>query len=285
MKFFEPTTVDEAVRYLAADPDHRCLAGGATLVAMMNAQLVEPAGLVSLAKVDGLKGIARGGDGGLTIGAMTLHQTVADSALFEGGHALVRDAARLIGHPAIRNMGTMGGSISHADSAADYPAALVAAEAAIDIAGPKGRRTVPAGDFFVDYLQTALEPGELVTTIRLPPARKGAASAYQKFARVEGDFATVSAGVVLAMDGGKCKTVRIAIGACGPTPVRVPAAESALAGTALDDRALASSCEMLAAACDPVDDFRGSAEYRLMLVPVLVRRAVAAARKRLEARP
>jgi carbon-monoxide dehydrogenase medium subunit len=283
MKFFEPTTVDEAVRYLAADPDHRCLAGGATLVAMMNAQLVEPAGLVSLAKVDGLKGIARGGDGGLAIGAMTLHQTVADSPLFEGGHALVRDAARLIGHPAIRNMGTMGGSISHADSAADYPAALVAADATIEIAGPKGRRSVGAGDFFVDYLQTALEPGELVTAIRLPPAPKGTASAYQKFARVEGDFATVSAAVVLAMDGGKCKTIRIAVGACAPTPVRVAKAEAELVGGALDDRALAAACKTLAEACDPVDDFRGSGEYRRMLVPVLVRRAVAAARKRLEA--
>jgi carbon-monoxide dehydrogenase medium subunit len=282
MKFFEPTTVDEAVRFLAADPDNRCLAGGATLVAMMNADLVEPAGLVSLARVEGLKGIRRGADGGLAIGAMTLHQTVADSELFEGGHALVRDAARLIGHPAIRNMGTMGGSISHADSAADYPASLVAANAEIEIAGAGGRRTVPAGGFFVDYLTTALEPGELVTAIRLPPAARGAASAYRKFARVEGDFATVSAAVVLSMDGAKCKDIRIAIGACAPVPVRVPDAEAALRGTALDKRAIDSACEILARACDPVDDFRGSAEYRLMLVPVLVGRAIAAARARLE---
>jgi carbon-monoxide dehydrogenase medium subunit len=284
MKFFEPTTIDEAVRHLAADPDHRCLAGGATLVAMMNAQLVEPAGVVSLAKVEGLRGVTRAGDGGLTIGAMTLHQSVADSELFEGGHALVRDAARLIGHPAIRNMGTMGGSISHADSAADYPAALVAADAAIEIAGARGRRSVAAGDFFVDYLQTALEPGELVTAIRLPPAPAGSVSAYQKFARVEGDFATVSAAVVLVMDGAKCRSIRIAIGACAPTPVRVPEAEAALIGGGLDDRAIDAACTSLAEACDPVDDFRGSAEYRLMLVPVLVRRAVAAARQRLEKR-
>ncbi|MGE5147727.1 MAG: FAD binding domain-containing protein [Candidatus Eiseniibacteriota bacterium] len=282
MKFFEPTTVDEAVRYLAADPDYRCLAGGATLVAMMNAQLVEPTGLVSLAKVDGLKGIKRDADGSLTIGAMTLHQTVADSDAFEGGHAVVRDAARLIGHPAIRNMGTMGGSISHADAAADYPSALVAAGAEIEVASAKGRRSMPAGDFFVDYLETALEPGELVTAIKLPPAAKGAVSAYQKFARVEGDFATVSAAVVLSMDGGKCKDIRIAVGACAPVPVRVPDAEAALRGTALDDGAVASACEMLAGACDPVDDFRGSGEYRLMLVPVLVGRAIGAARARLE---
>jgi carbon-monoxide dehydrogenase medium subunit len=213
---------------------------------------------------------------------MTLHQTVADSELFEGGHALVRDAARLIGHPAIRNMGTMGGSISHADSAADYPPTLVAAGAEIEVAGAKGRRSVPAGDFFVDYLTTALEPGELVTAIKLPPAAKGAVSAYQKFARVEGDFATVSAAVVLSMDGARCKDIRIAVGACAPVPVRVSDAEAALRGTTLDKRAIDSACEILAGACDPVDDFRGSAEYRLMLVPVLVGRAVAAARARLE---
>jgi carbon-monoxide dehydrogenase medium subunit len=281
MKFYEPTTVDEAIRHLAADPDNRCLAGGATLVAMMNAQLVEPAGLVSLAKVADLKGISRASDGGITIGAMTLHQTVADSDLFTGGHAVVRDAARLIGHPAIRNMGTMGGSISHADAAADYPAALVAAGAEIEIAGAGGRRTLPAGEFFVDYLQTALEPGELVVAIRLPPAPAGTASAYQKFTRVEGDFATVSVAVVLAMDGRTCRDIRIAIGACAPVPVRVPAAEEALRGTALDEAALAGACETLAAACDPVDDFRGSGEYRLMLVPVLVARAISAARARL----
>ena len=285
MKFFEPTTIDEAVRHLAADADNRCLAGGATLVAMMNADLVEPAGLVSLAKVEGLKGVTRGADGAVTIGAMTLHQTVADSALFEGGHALVREAARLIGHPAIRNMGTMGGSISHADAAADYPAALVAAGAEIEVAGASGRRTVPAGDFFVDYLQTALEPGELVVAIKLPPAVRGAASAYQKFARVEGDFATVSAAVVLSMDGASCEDIRIAVGACGPVPIRVPEAETALRGTGLDQRAIAAASEILAGACDPVDDFRGSAEYRLMLVPVLVGRAVAAARARLERKP
>jgi len=281
MKFYEPTTVDEAVRHLAADPDNRCLAGGATLVAMMNAQLVEPAGLVSLAKVEGLKGITRGSDGAVTIGAMTEHQAVADSDLFEGGHALVRDAARLIGHPAIRNMGTMGGSISHADAAADYPAALVAAAADIEIAGPGGRRTLPARAFFVDYLQTALEPGELVVAIRLPPAPAGAVSAYRKFARVDGDFATVSAAVVLAMDGDSCRHIRLAIGACGPVPVTVEGAEQALIGTALGDRDIQTACDMLVAACDPVDDFRGSAEYRLKLVPVMVRRAIDAARARL----
>lgn len=278
MKFFTPTTIDEAIRDLSEDPGNRCLAGGATLVAMMNANLLEPAGLVSLAQIAELKGVARDGAGAVTIGAMTLHQIVADSPLFAGGHALVRDAARHIGHPAIRNMGTIGGSISHADAAADYPAALVAAGAEIEIAGPGGRRTLPAGEFFVDYLQTALEPGELVVAVRLAPAAAGSVSAYQKFARVDGDFATVSSAVVLAMAGGTCSDIRIAIGGCGPVPVRVAAAEERLRGSDLGEAALAEASAELQRACDPVDDFRGSGEYRLMLVPVMVRRAVAAAR-------
>ncbi len=278
MKFFEPTTVDEAIRHLSADAGHRCLAGGATLVAMMNAGLVEPTGLVSLAKIPEIRGIGRSADGSISIGAMTLHQSVADSDLFRGGHELVRDAARQIGHPAIRNMGTIGGSISHADSAADYPTALVAADAQIEIAGPNGQRTVSAASFFVDYLQTSLAPGELVIAVRLPPTQ--ATSAYLKFARVDGDFATVSVGVVLSLEGNRCGAARIAIGGCGPTPVRVPEAERRLIGTSLDESVLAKYCTEVEAACDPVDDFRGSAEYRLTLVPVMLRRTLGIALSR-----
>ena len=283
MRFFEPTTIEEAIRDLSVDPGHRCLAGGATLVAMLNAGLIEPTGLVSLANISEIRGITRSGDGKITIGAMTLHQTVADSNLFRGGHKLVRDAARKIGHPAIRNMGTIGGSISHADAAADYPVALVAADAAIEIAGPKGRRSLPANSFFVDYLETALTPGELVIGVTLPP-NPGAFSGYKKFARVDGDFATVSVAAVLAMDGRKCREARIAIGGCGPTPVRVPKAEHRLARTSLDEALIAAYCDEVVTACDPIDDFRGTAEYRLMLVPVMVRRALALALARAEDR-
>ena len=192
MRFHQPETVDDALKLLADDEDARCIAGGATLVAMMNADLIAPSALVSLRSIAELKAIDRGNDGSVRIGAMAKHKAVASFDSFDPGQAVVQEAAQVIGHPAIRNMGTIGGSISHADAAADYPAALAAADAAIEIAGANARREVGATDFFIDYLETALEPGEIVVGVRLP-ASADAASAYAKFARVEGDFATVSA--------------------------------------------------------------------------------------------
>ncbi len=274
MNFHEPATIEEAAALLAADEDARPLAGGATLVAMMNAELVEPTALVSLRRIAALDGIAKAADGTVTIGAMTSHHAVANTETLDGGQAIVRHAARVIGHPAIRNMGTIGGAIAHADPSADYPAALVAANATVEAFGPGGRRDIGAEDFFVDFLETSLAPGELVSAVRLPASPAGATSAYEKFARVDGDFATVSVAVVVAMDGGACSHIRVALGSAGPTPVRAEAADAALAGTALDDAAIAAAATILVAASDPLDDVRGSAEYRLMLIPELLKRAV-----------
>lgn len=279
MRFHQPETVDDALKLLADDEDARCIAGGATLVAMMNADLIAPSALVSLRSIDELKAIDRGNDGSVRIGAMAKHKAVASFDSFDPGQAVVQEAAQVIGHPAIRNMGTIGGSISHADAAADYPAALAAADAAIEIAGANARREVGATDFFVDYLETALEPGEIVVGVRLP-ASPDAASAYAKFARVEGDFATVSVAAVVAMDGATCRDIRLAVGACAAAPVRVAAAEDQLKGSGLTDDEIDQASAAIVEACDPVSDFRGSAEYRLALVPVMLRRAIAKAKQR-----
>lgn len=259
---------------LAADPDAKCLAGGATLVAMMNADLVEVSDLISLRDVAGLKGIARMSDGSIRIGAMTRHHDIAVSDAFSPCHVFVSEAASHIGHPAIRNMGTIGGSIAHADPAADFPTVLSAADAIMEIAGRAGNRELGSAVFFVDYLATALERDEIVTAIRLPSAPPDTVSVYEKFSRVEGDFATVSVALMLATDGGVCSTIRLALGACGPRPVRVAAAEQRLLGTRLDRDDIAAACGVLIPACEPLDDMRGSAEYRLSLIPVLVERAV-----------
>lgn len=274
MKYHEPATLAEAAALLAADEDARCLAGGATLVAMMNAELVEPSALVSLRRIAGLEGVSPADDGAVTIGAMTTHHALSRAESLDGGQAVVRHAAKVIAHPAIRNMGTIGGAIAHADPASDYPAALVAADAIIEAFSAGGTREIAADDFFVDFLETSLAPGELVSAVRLPASPAGAVSVYEKFARVEGDFATVSVAVVAVMDSGVCSTIRIALGGVGPAPVRVPSAEAALAGTALDGAPIASAAEILISACDPVDDVRGSAEYRLMLIPELLKRAI-----------
>lgn len=279
MNYHEPATLEEATALLAADEDARPLAGGATLVAMMNADLVEPTALVSLRRIAALADIAAAGDGTVTIGAMTTHHALANTEAFDSGQTIVRRAASVIGHPAIRNMGTIGGSIAHADPAADYPAVLVAAGATIEAFGPNGMRDIAAEAFFVDYLETSLEQGELVSAVRLPPSPRGATSFYEKFARVDGDFATLSVAVVAAMDGDTCSYIRVALGSAGPAPVHAEAADAALIGTTLGDEAVAVAAAILVEASDPLDDVRGSAEYRMMLVPELLKRAIAGAKE------
>jgi carbon-monoxide dehydrogenase medium subunit len=275
--FHLPTSIEEAAQLLAEDPEAKCLAGGATLVAMMNARLMQPSALVSLRQIKEMTGIARAADGSVRIGAMTRHRITAASSELRAGQEVVRQAASVIANPPVRNMGTMGGSIAFADPGADYPPALVAADAEIELLGTGGMRRIKAADFFTDWYQTALEPGELVTAIHLPAGEADAVGCYDKLARVEGDYATASAAIVLRMNGRECAGISIAIGACGPRPVRLPEAESKLVGGHLDDAALAGAGALLADAADPVDDVRASADYRRLVIPRLVRRAVRAA--------
>ena len=272
MDYAAPQTVEEAVRLLAEDEEARCLAGGQTLVAMMNLGIVAPSLLVSLKAIPNLKAIAAT-DAGLRIGAMATHAQLA-GAFLAGAQAIVSDTARQIAHPAIRNRGTIGGAVAHADPAADFPAALVAADATIEVVGPDGPRSIAADDFFLDYLTTAIEPSEMIAAIRLPPALEGSCGSYLKFGRVDGDYATVSVAVCLTMTEGVCTAARIALGSCGERPVRSAEAEAAIVGTALDRGALAAAGDALREVCQPEDDVRGSGAYRRAIVPGLVARAV-----------
>lgn len=272
--YHEPQALDAALRLLAENEGARCIAGGQTLVAMLNAGLVEPTALVSLARIPELATIARQSDGTLRIGATSTHEAVAGSDVVAREFSLIAETARAIAHPPIRSFGTIGGAVAHGDPNADYPAALVAAEAKIEIAGGQGRRTVAAADFFQDYLTTALEPGEIVTAVIVSAPPPGARGGYLKFARVEGDYATVSVAALVARQKDVCTHIAVALGAVGPRPVRDPAAEKKLIGRPITDAALAALGDALAAACDPVDDVRGSSAYRRGLVPKLVARAV-----------
>ena len=272
-----PRTVDEATAMLADDPEARPLAGGATLVAMMNARVIEPQALVNLSRIAELRGIRSEADGGVRIGAFTRHAETAVCGLLRGPAAVVRQAASKIANATIRNMGTIGGSISFADPGLDYPPALVAAGASVEIAGRSGRRRVAAADFFVDWYTTALAPGEIVTAVLLGAARVGGA-AYVKHARVAGDYATASAAVCIDAGG----PVRAVIGSCGPTPLRDDAAD-ALLSRDRGDAAIARAATLLEAHADPLDDVRGSAEYRRLLIPRLLQRAVRRAESDAEA--
>lgn len=283
MLFFRPARVAEAVALLGEHEEARCLAGGATLVAMMNAGLVTPGALVSLSGIPELAGITAGEEGGLRIGAMTRHNETAGSTLFHAGQRVVPAAAARIANQVVRNMGTMGGSISFADPAADYLPALVAAEATVKIAGPRGQRLVPIAEFVIDWYTTALEPGELVTAILVPPAPAGSIGLYEKLDRVAGDFAIASVALVLTLEDGVCRMARIAIGGCGPAPVRLAEAEAGLVGTTLTDAGIAAAGALLVAACDPVDDVRASAAYRRAVVPRLLARTIDRARRALAA--
>ena len=209
-----PKSLTEAIRILADDAEAKALAGGASLVAMLNARLVEPTALVSLSCIEELSRTERSTDGTLRIGAMTRHRDVAEMPALMGTHALLRQAAAAIANPTIRAMGTIGGSIALNDPGADYAPALFALSATVEIVSASQTRTVAAADYFIDWYTTALEPGELVTAIHLPPVAAGV-GLYHKLARVAGDFAIVSVAVVVQSD----EHVRAVIGGCGPRPL------------------------------------------------------------------
>jgi len=273
MKYVEPTSLSEALGFLAGDDEARCLAGGATLVAMLNADLVEPSTLIGLRRIDELAGITVTGDQ-LRIGAMTTHAQIAVDDRLTGNGAVVRDAARQIAHPAIRNMGTIGGAICHADPNADFPGALVAANAVLEAAGQSGTRQIPADEFFLDYLETSLEEDEILSAVMVPVEPAGAGARHLKFSRTHGDYATVSISLVLVMDAGACSYARVAVGSVGPTPLHLDEADAILTGSALSEDTVKQAGNKLMEAADPVDDVRGSAEYRRMIIPGLLQRAV-----------
>ncbi len=278
MKYHAPTSIDEAVAVLAAEPEARCLSGGQTLVAMMNAELLQPAALVSLRRIATLSGIRREADGSVAIGAMTTHAALAASDLLRGDHAILRLAAARIAHPPIRNAGTIGGALAHADPAGDIAAAVLAAGGTIETAGPKGGRKIAATEFFVDYLTSALLPGEIIVAVRLAPALAGAGAHYEKLVRVDGDYPIVSVAAAIALEHGICRQARLAAGAVAMTPLRFAAAENSLIGTRLAEADLRAASEAMAAAASPLDDIRASADYRLKILPHLARRAIEAAK-------
>lgn len=273
MKYIEPASLSEALEILSADDEARCLAGGATLVAMLNADLVEPSTLVGLRRIDELAGITATEDH-IRIGAMTTHAQIAGDDRLTGNATVIRDAARQIAHPAIRNMGTIGGAVCHADPNADFPGALVAADAVLEATGQAGRRQIPAGEFFLDYLETSLEEGEVLSAVLAPVEPADAGGRHLKFSRTHGDYATVSISLVLVENNGACGYARVAVGSAGPSPVHLDEVDAILTDSDLSKETVEQAGRKLVEAADPVDDVRGSAEYRRMIIPGLLQRAV-----------
>jgi aerobic carbon-monoxide dehydrogenase medium subunit len=258
-----PESLGEVVSLLVGDRDAKLLAGGASLVAMLNAHLVEPSALVSLARVRELRGIDIPADGASRIGAMTRHCEIAKSFALTGPRTLLRQAASSIANPTVRAMGTIGGSVALNDPGADYSPALVALSATMEIVGPSGARFIAATDYFLDWYTTALAPGEVVTAVHLPLAAAGS-GVYHKLARVAGDFAVVSVAIAAQADG----RIRAVIGACGPRPLSLAEADAEL-----ERGNVTLAGALLADAADPVDDSRASAAYRRRVIPRMLARA------------
>ena len=273
--FHRPETVAEALRLLSSE-DARPISGGATLVAMMNASLAEPSTLVSLARIAELRSFSRLPDGTVRIGAMRRHRETAEESDLHDGQQIVALAARQIANATVRNMGTIGGSIAFADPAADYPPALVAADARIEIASEVGKREVAASEFFTGWYETALQPGEIVPAVLLPAAPAGSIGHYEKLARVSGDFAIASVAAVLQLAGRRASYVRLAIGGCGPAPVRAEAAEALLLHEGLTQASVRQASDLIVSQLDPLDDTRASADYRRKVVPRLIAKTLTA---------
>ena len=283
MEFFFPANITEAISLLAERDGARCLAGGATLVAMMNAGLVEPFRLVSLRGLSELGGINVLSDSTVRLGAMTRHAETANSTLLKDGQRVLSAAAGKIANPPVRNMGTIGGSLAFADPAADYLPALMTLDAVIELAAQGSTRRLSIRDLIVDWYTTALEPQEIITAIEVPSAPRGSVGIFEKLERTAGDYAIASIACVLAFEKGICSTARIAVGACGPGPVRIRELEAKLEGTRAEPDAFLAMGESLAAECDPVDDVRATADYRRLVIPRLVAKAATHARAALGA--
>ena len=267
-------SVDEAVAALREHGDDaKVMAGGQSLIPLMRLRLSYPEVVVDAGRVQEMRGVRDDGDH-LVIGAMTTHYEVIHDPLVNQHAGLIVQATETVADPAVRHRGTLGGALSHADPAGDLPAVALALDAEFVIAGSEGRRTVPAADFFLDYLQTALEPDELLVEVRVPKL-DGWGFCYEKFHRVAQSWAIVGVAAAVRRENGAIAEARVALTNMGPTPIRAGGVEQALAGADLD--AVAAAAERAAEATSPASDLNGKADYREHLARVLTRRAVTAA--------
>ncbi len=270
-------SIEEALSLLDRyGDDAKVLAGGMSLIPLMKLRFASPGHLVDVNPVAELAGIDEV-DGSLRIGAMTRHRDIVDSDLIKAGYPALATAAPLVADPIVRNRGTIGGSLCHADPAGDFGSVLLALGAEMVVRSSSGERTVAIDDFLVDTFTTALDPNELLTAIRVPQAGPRSSGTYLKLERKVGDFATVGVAVQLQMEDGHVGRAGIGLTAVGPRNFRAAEAESALAGAEPTDEAFAEAGRLAAQTAQPSDDVRGSAGYKRHVVEVFVRRGLQAA--------
>jgi aerobic carbon-monoxide dehydrogenase medium subunit len=270
-----PATLSEAVALLASrDGDAKALAGGQSLVPMLAFRLAQPALLVDLRKLADLRGI-RISDQGVTLGAMVRWREIEDDERLASAHPLLQAAIAHVAHYQIRNRGTVGGSVAHADPAAEMPGIAMTCDAEIAVVGTSGARTIQAADFFQGALTTALTSDEIIVEIRLPAWPKARRWGFQEFARRRGDFAMAAAAVFYDQDeSGKAKNAHIGVIGVADRPLRLAAVEDVINGRVVDEITIAAADAATSAAVDPQDDIHASAAYRRSLVGTMVERAL-----------
>ena len=283
--YYRPTTVAEAVALLQSHKDAKVLAGGHSLLPAMKLRVSSPSALVDIGRIKDLSGIRADG-ATLHIGALTTHAMVAASDVVKDKCPILAEAASMIGDVQVRNRGTIGGSLSHADPAADYPTVIVALGATITATGVRGSRDISADQFFKGLLTTALDPAELITSVSVPAygAMKGMGGAYVVHEHPASSYAVVGVAAMVGLENGKCSRVVLVVGGATANPVHAEAAEKALSGQAPSEASIAAAAAQVAKAItDPLSDIYASGEYRTHLATVLAKRALLTAAARAQA--
>lgn len=277
LDYAAPASLQEAVDLLSdSDRDSMVIAGGQSLMPMLNMRLASPELLVDLSRIADLDYIRDDGTR-LLIGAMTTKRDVERSALVKDRQPLLHAATLLVGHPQIRNRGTVGGSMAHADPSAEYPAVALATDAEMRVVGPGGERTIDASDFFISYLTTALAPGEVLVEVAVPVLAPGTGWAFTELSRRHGDFAMAGTAITVELDAaGRCRDVRIVLFGVAATPLRLREVEESLSGEMPEGDFFSRAGEAVSIAIDePLADVQASADYRRHLAGVLARRGLA----------
>jgi carbon-monoxide dehydrogenase medium subunit len=281
--YYRAGSIGEAQKLLEEHPGAKLLAGGHSLIPLLKLRLTSPPALIDIGRIAELKGITASG-GTIRIGALTTHSEIAGSAALKAACPILPEAAAGIGDAQVRNCGTIGGNVAHADPASDLPTVLRALDARFKVAGAKGERSIPAADFFQGMMTTALADRELLTTVEIDAstAKDGTGMAYAKFVHPASRYAVVGAAAIVTVKNGTCGAAKIAVGGLLPAPVRARAVEQALAGAKLSPESIDKAAALVAKSLgdDVLEDLFASADYRKAMAVVFVKRAVAAAAAR-----
>jgi carbon-monoxide dehydrogenase medium subunit len=276
--YYRASSLADAHALLAKHPGAKLIAGGHSLVPLLKLRLAAPSAVIDIGRIGELKGVTKRGDQ-LVIGALTTHAELALSADVRGAAPALAKAASVVGDPAVRNRGTIGGNVAHADPASDLPTVLVALDARVVVVGPKGKRSIPAAEFFRGIMETTLAEDEILTAVEIPACGPAQGSAYEKFVHPASRYAVIGVAALVTVTNGTCSDARVAVGGLLPAARRASAVEKALIGKSLSDATIGEAARQVQTdlGTHVTGDLFASAEYRAAVAPVYVSRAVTAA--------